>query len=725
MPGKPFPEQPFMDTEKDLAPGHKAAAGELEALFQPRSIAFIGASERTTAPASRGLRHCLRLGYKGGLYPINPKHQTLFGVACHASLASIPAPPDLAMIALSAEATLEAVTACKEAGVRMVVVCSSGWDETGTAEGEARSARLRLLMHGSRMRLLGPNCLGSGNPAIGMCLAYNSSFESINFPRPGRIGLITQSGAMLGGIILNGEDMGADLALFAHVGNAMDIGLEEIMEHMVHDPRISVLALMIEGIREPGRFVAAARLAREQGKPVVVFKAGASELGQQAVKSHTGALAGSDEVFSAVCREHGIVRVDEPEDLMPAASLLASWEKKPPVRDGKLLVFTLSGGAASIIADECSTAGLALPPLTETTLARLEPVLPAYTKAGNPFDVGGGVFSDPELPRKALAIASMDGNVEAVLWVGVGAPRDERSRLMLDQALDVFHECGKPAAIVPVSGHPEEAGFNRARELGIPVLRSLRAAVRTISAATFAHRPVPASGQPGHDLPDLPEGDVVDELRSKEVLSQLGIPVPPSRTARHAKDVATMAAEIGFPVVVKGIANGVAHKSELGLVALGLNSPEAAHSAAEAMARRSDGLVLSGFLVEKMANKGVKVVLGIKRDPQFGPMLMFGLGGVAVELFGDVAFAGCPLSTEGAKAVIGLTRAAKLLRGYRGQAPADEPALMHAMVRLSQFAAKHADFLEEMDVNPLIVLPQGKGVVAVDAVMIRRKQHAP
>jgi succinyl-CoA synthetase beta subunit len=232
---------------------------------------------------------------------------------------------------------------------------------------------------------------------------------------------------------------------------------------------------------------------------------------------------------------------------------------------------------------------------------------------------------------------------------------------------------------------------------------------------------VAAPGQPGRELPDLPDGDVIDEVRSKEVLSLLGIPVPPFGLAGSANEVAAIAAGLGFPVVVKGLADGVAHKSELGLVALGLVSAEAARSAAERMARRSDGLALRGFLVEKMADRGVEVVMGIKRDPQFGPVLMFGLGGIAVELFRDVAFGRCPLSPEGAQALIGLTRAAALLRGYRGQPRADEKALVHAMVRLSQFAAKHAEFLDEMDVNPLIVLPEGQGVVAVDAVMMRRK----
>lgn len=698
-----------------VSPAHAS----LQALFRPRSIAFLGASERPNTPASRGLRNCLRHGFEGGLYPVNPKYPALFGARCYGALADLPEVPELVMIGLGADATLAAVAACRDLGVQVVVACSAGWEEQGP-EGQARADRLRELLAGSTMRLLGPNCLGAGNPALGFSLGYNSSFESMRHARPGRVALVTQSGAMMGGLLLNAEDGGADCGLYAHVGNAMDIGMEEIVEHLIDEPGIDVIALMIEGLRQPARFVAAARRARQAGKPLVVFKAGSSELGRQAVMSHTGALAGSDEVFAAVCREQGILRVSECEDLMPAAALLSNWKGKAPVGDAGLLVFTLSGGAASILADECAAAQVPLPRLSPPTLERLQALLPSYVKADNPLDVGGAVFSDPELPRQAMAVALQDPAVDSVLWVGVGAPRDERSCLWLDQAIDVLQESAKPGALIPVSGHPQEAGFERARAAGLPVLRSLQSAARMIGLARAWRRPVVPAGAPGEALPPLPAGpQVIDELRSKALLAQLGIPVPASRVARGVGEVAACARALGGVVVVKGLAEGVVHKSDLGLVALGLARPEDAEAAARAMAERVPSPTLRDFLVERMAPRGVEVVLGIQRDPSFGPVLMFGLGGVAVELFKDVAFATCPVSPEGARELIGLTRAAALLRGFRGAPRSDEAALVQAMVRLSQFAAHHRDTLAEMDVNPVIVLPEGQGLLALDAVIVR------
>ena len=689
----------------------------LSALFRPKSIAYIGASERSNTPASRGLRNCLRHGFSGGLYPVNPKYSELFGVRCYRALAELPEVPELVMIALSAEMTLKAVADCKAAGVHAIVVCSAGWEEQGP-EGVERARRLQEIMAGATMRMLGPNCLGAGNPSVGLCLGYNSSFESMAHARTGRVGLVTQSGAMMGGLLLNGEDSGADVALYAHVGNAMDISMEEIVEYMLDDPQIDVIALMIEGLRQPKRFVEAARRAKELGKPLVVFKAGASELGQQAVMSHTGALAGSDEIFSAVCREHGIMRVQECEDLLPSASMLAHWKEKQPVGRGGVLVFTLSGGAASILADECADASVPLPELSKATLSRLEAILPSYVKASNPLDVGGAVFSDPELPRHALAIALEDDAIDSVLWVGVGAPRDERSLLWLNQALDVLGNSDKASMLISVSGYVQEPGFDRARRLGIPVARSLRAASSMIGYARAAQKKVLTRGVLGDAIPALPAVDgLVDEVQSKELLKALGIRVPESRVASSLSDVAACAQQLSGPVVVKGLVHGITHKSEHGLVALNLATPEVAEAAAQSMLERSPHLEFRGFLVERMASRGVEVVLGVKRDPAFGPVLMFGLGGISVELFKDVAFGVCPLSPERAKELIGMTRAAVLLRGFRGQPEADETALVAAMVRLSQFAAHNSDRLAEMDVNPVLVLSKGQGVLALDAII--------
>ncbi len=706
-----------MNTIADTLSPQPAADSNLFTLFHPRSVAFIGASERPNTPASRGLRNCLRHGFKGGLYPINPKYAELFGVPCYKGIADLPEVPELVMIALSSEMTLNAVAECRAAGVKTVVVCSAGWEEQGR-EGVERARRLQQIMDGAQMRMLGPNCLGAGNPGEGFSLGYNSSFESMAHARRGRVGLVTQSGAMMGGLLLNGEDAGADIGLYAHVGNAMDIGMEELAQYMLEDEQIDVVALMIEGLRQPRKFVDVARRARALGKPLVVFKAGASELGRQAVMSHTGALAGSDEIFAAVCREQGVLRVQESEDLLCTAAALAQWKGKQPVGKGGLLVFTLSGGAASILADECADAGVPIPELSPGTLKKLQAILPSYVKASNPLDVGGAVFSDPELPRHALAMALEDEAIDSVLWVGVGAPRDDRSQLWLNQALDVIATSDKASTIIPVSGYVQEEGFERARAMGVPVARSLRAAAQLNGFARKARRPVHPPGEPGASIPDLPDIDgLIDEVQSKELLKALGIRVPESRVARRVEEVAGCASQLTGAVVVKGLARGIAHKSEHGLVALNLTTPDAAQAAAQNMKTQAPELEFLGFLVERMAARGVEVVLGIKRDPAFGPMLMFGLGGISVELFKDVAFGVCPLSRESARELIDMTKAAALLRGFRGQPAADEDALIDAMVRLSQFAAHHANRLVEMDVNPVIVLPRGQGVLALDALI--------
>lgn len=697
-----------------------ATSKRLESLFNPKSIAFLGASERPSAPASRGLRNCLRLGYRGNLYPINPKHETLFGVACYGKLSELPEVPELVMIGLSAEKTLDAVAECQQAGVKVVVICSAGWEEQG-AEGQIRAQKLANTIKDGSLRVLGPNCLGVGTAEICMSLGFNSSFESIELSGHGQIALVTQSGAMMGGLVLNGQDVGASVSHYAHIGNGMDISMEEITDYLLDQPRVQAIALMIEGLRDPARFVEVAFRAKSIGKPIVVFKAGRSEVGREAVLSHTGALAGSDDVFTAVCEETSIIRVDESEDLLTTAAVLAQWKNKAQVGSKGLAVFTLSGGAASIIADECGALGIPLASLSPATHERLEPLLPSYLKISNPFDIGGAVFSDPELPREALSILLEDDNVDSVLWVGVGAPRDERSNLWLNQALDVMSEHKKAGIVVSISGYTQEQGFDRARQLNIPVARSIRSAVTMIAKARQSAATVCPQGiiDEAH-IPDLPTGsNIIDEVFSKQILKQLGVTVPESAVTESIDQLAVKAEEIGYPVVLKGLVKDTLHKSELGLVALSLTSSKSVRQAAEEMRRRNPTAHFNGFLIEKMAPKGIEVVLGVKRDESFGPIFMFGLGGVFVELFKDVSFAMCPLSPERARQMIADTKAATWLRGFRGQPAADVEALVDVMVRISQFAAKHSSSLEEMDINPVVVLPEGEGVIALDAVIVR------
>jgi acyl-CoA synthetase (NDP forming) len=690
------------------------APSGLGALFAPRGIAFIGASERVNAPATRGLRHCLRLGFGGTLLAVNPKHETLFGVRCLPDARQLPDALDLAVIALPADGALAAIEACVERGVRAAIVCSSGWGEAGE-EGKARERELERLIAGSAMRVLGPNCIGAGAAAARYCVAYNSSFEHIAFRHPRPIGVVCQSGAMLGGLLLNAEDAGIGVSAFAHVGNGTDIGLEEAATHLLERDDIRTLALLIEGLHDPRGFVALARQARALGKGIAVFKAGRSDVGQRAVTSHTGAIAGADDVFDAVCRDEGVLRIAEPEELLPAARMLSRGHR-PAGR--RVLVFTLSGGGASVLADELTTVGLEMPAPTQPTVDACARLDNPFLQAANPFDVGSSVFSDPGAPRQALAIAARDAKVDAVCWIGVGAPRDERSGALLNDALDVLGECGKPAVIVPLSGTPVEAGFARAHELDVPVARGVRSAALMMRAA-LSRGEARAEASPRKAAGAA--GRVLRETEARRRLAAHGLPVLEARDAADVDEVARLAAGISFPLVLKGIAPGIAHKSEAGLVKVGLRDAAEARAAAEEMIRRSAGIGIEGFTLERQLVGGVETLLGIRMDAQFGPMLVFGLGGTLVELLREVALTSCPCTPERARALIAETRAATLLAGFRGAPPADVDALVAAMVRLSGYAVEAAETLLEVEMNPFIVLPQGQGAFAVDALVVEKE----
>ena len=716
---------------------------DLEALLAPRSIAFVGASERANAPASRGLRHCVRLGFSGPLYAINPKHAAasapgaaqLFGVPCLPTLDALPAAVDLAVIALPAAATLQAVADCERLGVRAAVICSSGWGEGGDEEGLARQAELRALLAQARLRVLGPNCIGvgaamgtaPGTTATPYFTGFNSSFEHLAFRHRRPIGVVCQSGAMLGGLLLNGEDTGTGVEAFIHVGNGLDISLEEAGRALLARPEVRTLAMLVEGLSDGRAFVALAHEARALGKRIAVFKAGASEVGRQAVQSHTGALAGSDELFSAVCADEGVVRVEEPEDLLPVARALCA-ERNPAGR--RVLVYTLSGGGASVLADELERQGLAVPAPTGATVQACDALGDPFIRASNPFDVGSSVFSNPDAAGAALKIAAADPCVDAIAWIGVGAPRDERSNHLLGQALDALAGCGKPAVVLPLSGTPVEPGFARAHALDIPVARSARSAALLLRHALHGAPPDTAQDSTGsvtaqhlHD-DATPTGTVMNEAQAREELARAGLPMLSAPLAADAAALDVLAAQANYPVVLKGLVPGIAHKTEAGLVALRLADAAAVRAAAQAMAARH-GTALRGYTLEPMLEGGIETVIGVRFDPQFGPMLMFGLGGTAVELFRDVAFTQCPCTPGRARRLVQDTRAWTLLQGFRGQPAGDLEALVQAMVRLSDHAARHGDRLAEIEINPFIVLPAGRGALGVDALIIQRPPEAP
>jgi acyl-CoA synthetase (NDP forming) len=442
------------------------------------------------------------------------------------------------------------------------------------------------------------------------------------------------------------------------------------------------------------------------------------------VRSHTGALAGSDELFDAVCRDEGIVRVAEPEDLLQVARVLCA---ERPARGRRVLVYTLSGGGAAVLADELCAQSLGVPGLSKTTARACDALGEAFIRAANPFDVGSSVFSNPNAAAQALKIAAADPNIDAVAWIGVGAPRDERSNLLLGAALDALAACGKPAVVLPFSGTAVEPGFARAHELGIPVARSARSAALllrySLHAAPSSAAAVESAAAHAGAARVIDAATVMNEAQARQELARAGVPMLSAAFAADLPALRAAAAGATYPAVLKGIASGVAHKTEAGLVALRLANADAVCAAAAVMARRHAG-ALDGYTLEPMLEGGIETVIGVRIDPQFGAMLMFGLGGIAVELFRDVSFTQCPCTPESARRLIEGTRAWTLLRGFRGSPPADLDALMSALMKLSEYAAAHAGQLLEMEINPLIVLPRGRGAYGVDALIVKRPPMA-
>ncbi len=680
----------------------------------PRSIAFVGASERLNAPATRGLRHCIRLGFPGPLYAVNPKYEQLLDRPCVPTVAALRSAVDLAVIALPAAASLQALRECQDLGVGAVVLCSSGWGEAGD-EGREREAELRVLLSRGRTRVLGPNCIGAGSALAPYSVAYNSSFEHLSFKHRRPIGVVCQSGAMLGGLLLNGEDAGIGVAAYLHVGNGVDITLEAAAAHMLQRPEVATVALLVEGLSDGPGFVALAQQAGALGKQIAVYKAGRSLAGKAAVQSHTGALAGEDTIFSAICEDEGVVRVAEPEDLLPVARMLT----RPAASGRRALVFTLSGGGASALADELESQRIAIPPLDPSTISALDALGDPHLRSANPLDVGSSVFSDPALPASALQIALRDPAVDAACWIGVGAPRDERSRGLLASAVAALRDCGKPVVVLPLSGTPSEPGFDIAHEADIPVARSVRAAALLLSSA-LAPADTASSGASPSQVggSDSPHTTVIVERQARMLLADAGVAVLPFRVIDREEDLVPTAKQIGYPVVLKGVVADVSHKSEAGLVHLRLTDAGALLSAATQMRARCPQL--QSFIVERMLDGGIETVIGARIDAHFGPMLMFGLGGTAVELHAQVAFTQCPCDEQKALRLVQQSNAWPLLRGYRGAPRGDVPALIESMVRLSAFAYAQRDTLLEVEVNPFIVLSEGCGAYAVDALIVQQ-----
>lgn len=686
-------------------------------IVAPRSVAVVGASDDVGKFGGRVIHYLQKHGFPGLLLPINPNRATIRGLPAYPRVSAAPEAPDVAILAVPAGSLEAQIADCAAAGVGAAIVITGKLAEAGP-DGAALQDRVLGIARGAGMRIVGPNCLGIFNPVDRAMLSSSLALEEEDFA-PGGIGLISQSGALMGTLLSFGHHHGARFSRCISVGNQADLGLEDFLDYLVADEATRAIGLYIEGLRDAPRFRALLVAARAAGKPVFVVKAGRSEAGAQAARSHTASLAGAYPVFEAICRDAGAVLMEDPQAMVLAADAAIRLPPWPAAGLGVAPIAS-SGGSTVTFADMMPGAGLRLAEMAPATRAVLAEWMPE-SHVALPVDTGSFHEGTRGDGLAACIRAFMaDPDVGAVA-VPMTTQPDMAGRTALFPPL--ARDGGKPLLYIMTAGAVGDASRAVMRAADFPFFDRMADAL-TVARALDAEaagraRALAAPERPAGTgpLPAVPAG-ALTEGEAKRLIAAYGLPVT-RETASATADAAVEAARaIGFPVVLKGVSRAVAHKSDLGLVRLNLADEDAVRAAfaevTAALDRAAPGAA-EGCVVQEMARGVTELFLGATHDPQFGPMVLVGAGGILVEVLHDVRMAPAPLSLADARALIDGLRAAPILRGVRGRPPADLDAAAEALARLSWLAADLGPRLEELDVNPLILRAVGQGAIAVDA----------
>ena len=681
----------------------------LDRLIAPRSIAIVGASPRA---GSFGLRTLENLAhFRGAVWPVNPKHHKIGEYACYPSLAALPGRPDLVTLVVPREGVEAALREAAAAGAGGVIVYASGYGEMGRDAESAAQQRLAGIARAAHMPMLGPNCMGLVNHELGAGVSFIPEYAKMP-RRLGPIAFVSQSGA-LGYCLAQAAERGLGFRYSFSVGNSSDVDVADLIAAMAEDDGVRAIACLFEGVPSTQRLLEAGALARRAGKPVIVYKLGASEDGAEAARSHTGSLAGSAAAFRALFDRAGFVAVDDYGALVEYVKFFAASGK--PLARG-VAVVSGSGGAGIVAADMAARHGVPMPQPTEKTVAVLRTVVPEFGAARNPCDPTGQVLSVPESYGKCCR-ALLDDPQYGVLLCAMSVAAHETGSARASFIAALAREQPKPVSVVWVSEWlqgPGSEAYEADDKVGL--FRSLDRCYAAIAAWQRWHeappRTEPRLSKNISGSLNFGKKKVLAEREAKAVLTQYGVRCVPERQARNAEEAVTAAAELGYPVVLKADGD-IAHKTEAGAVRLDLRDAVALRAACDAMTAAKEG-----FLVQPMLTGGIELVVGVKRDPQIGPVLLVGLGGVLVEILRDTALALAPVGKAEALRMLKSLKGFKLLQGYRGSAPADLDAVCEAIARISEFAADFAEQVEEIDVNPLLARPDG--AIALDALIVLR-----
>lgn len=694
---------------------------DLSRLVQPQSIALIGASEKPDSIGGRAFENLTTFSdFQGELYLVNPGRKEIHGRPCYPSVLEIGCAPDLAILAVRAEAVLDTLRDCATHGVRFAIVFTSGFGETGDA-GRAVEAQMREIAQSSGMRIYGPNCPGLNNMNARLGLTFSPAWRIDN--KPGPIGVATQGGG-LGRSFIQSMDRGVGVGLWCSGGNEVDLEVSDFIYYMADAPDIKVIVTTLEGVRNGPRFVAAALHAAKRGKPIVALKVGKSEYGAKAAQSHTAAIAGSAEINSAVFRELGIVEADDIDELIDVASLLS---RATPTGREQLAVYSFSGGTAALASDMVGTAGLTLATFTQDTLSQLRAALPDYAAISNPVDVTAEVLVNSELSYATLKATANDAHTDIVL-VPIPVEYGKTTTILGESMVRVQAEVDTPIVPVWMSDRTGE-GHRKMIDGGLMPMRAISSTVLAVSR--FMQHGRWRAGFDPDWKPSCVGGEArqtvnLSEAKTKALLADAGIPVPHGAVVKSAGEAAQAFTRVGNGKAVMKISSAkILHKTDIGGVRLNIASESDAAAAFDAIyanaGKGCEPSAIEGILIEPMLpSPFVEAVVGIHRDPVFGHVCTFGLGGVSIELFKDVSRRMLPLTRASARRMIAETRCFELLKGHRGQPACDIEALVETLVKLSDFVERHVDQIDELEINPLAVRPQGQGVAALDAIVSYR-----
>ncbi|WP_027015078.1 acetate--CoA ligase family protein [Comamonas composti] len=690
----------------------------LDALFAPQSIAVVGASDSVERIGGIPLDYLLRFGYAGRIHAVNPRSGHVQGLQTQARLSDIAEPVDLAIVAVPQSQVAAVLEDAAAARVRSMVLFSSGYAETGE-QGISDQQALSRRASEAGIRLIGPNCLGFMRPGHNIYATFSPAPKA-GLVKPGRIGLISQSGAFGAYAYSLARERGLGLSLWATTGNEADVQLADGLAWLARDPGTDVIMAYMEGCRDGARLRAALALARAHGKPVIMFKVGTSELGAAAAASHTASLAGNNAVYDAVFRRYGVLRAHTISDFF---ELAASAAIAPIPRNRSLGILTVSGGVGALMADDASAAGLDVQALSDSAQQQLREWVP-FAAPRNPVDITGQVTNDMSLLERSAEVMMKDRNFASWLGFFAAGGLSEGFWPVLRSLVEKMRSA-HPQTLLAVCTLCSDARRAELESLGCLVFSDPGTAIRCIGAlaslGTLADA-APESAENTLPTMQLPPHSL-SEADSMRWLAESGVPVVPHQLVQTAQQAGEAVQALGGAIALKVASASIAHKSEVGGVALNLRSAsDASEAFAQILARarqaRPDAQ-LDGALAARMVHGGVECIAGVHRDPVFGPVLMFGLGGIHVEILRDSALRVLPVTREDTRAMVRELRAYPILAGARGKPPVDQEALADALYALADFAQRAGDTLLSAEVNPLLALPADQGgCMAVDALVI-------